>query len=67
MATVILLRSVPIEHVELAGESTSSRFSVVQRLPETIRPEVRAQTCVVRLPDSCILYWRLLRATEVLP
>jgi hypothetical protein len=61
MASISLLRAAKVEHVTLAGESTSSRVSLVQHLPDTVRADVREQTSTVRLPDSVILFWRLLR------
>jgi hypothetical protein len=67
MASVSLLRSAEIEHVTLDGDTASSCHTVMRNLPETVRPAVREQTRFTRLPASVILYWRLLRASAVLP
>jgi hypothetical protein len=67
MASVILLRRVPVEHVTLAGNSVSSRRTVPRQLvSETARPAVREQVRVMPLPD-CVLSWRMPRASAVLP
>jgi len=67
MASVILLRAVPIEHVTLAGEGFSSRRAVLRCLPETVRADVREQTRDARLSIDVIPFARLIRALEVMP
>lgn len=69
MASVILLRGMPAEHVVLTGDRVQSRRSVLRRLnlPELIAATVREQTRDVRLPIDVILFARLIRALEVLP
>jgi hypothetical protein len=53
--------------VILVRERRRSEQAPVCRRPETIKPKVREQTRVVRLPPSVIIDWRLFAWCEVAP